>query len=44
MNVSATAIPVARENSRSAGAAPARMTPLPHSATGLMALRIRSAP
>ena len=36
-------MPVARENSRSAGAAPARMTPLPQSATGLIALRIRSA-
>ena len=43
MNVSATAMPVARQNSRSAGAAPARTAPLPASATGLMALRIRSA-
>ena len=43
MNVSATAMPVARQNSRSAGAARARTTPLPASATGLMALRMRSA-
>ena len=43
MNVSATAIPVARQNSRSAGAAPARTTPLPASATGLIALRMTSA-
>ena len=43
MNVSATAMPVARQNSRSAGAAPARTTPLPASATGLIALRMRSA-
>ena len=43
MNVSATATPVARLNSRSAGAAPARTTPLPASATGLIALRMRSA-
>ena len=43
MNVSATAMPVARLNSRSAAAAPARTTPLPASATGLIALRIRSA-
>ena len=37
MNVSATPIPVARANSRSAGAAPARRTPLPASTTGLAA-------
>ena len=43
MNVSATGMPVARTNSRSAGAAPARTTPLPASATGLIAPRIRSA-
>ena len=43
MNVSATGMPVARANSRSAGAAPARTTPLPASATGLIAPRIRSA-
>ena len=43
MNVSATGMPVARQNSRSAGAAPPRTTPLPASATGLSAPRIRSA-
>ncbi len=43
MKVSATGMPVARTNSRSAGAAPARTTPLPASATGLSAPRIRSA-
>ena len=43
MNVSATEMPVARVNSRSAGAAPARTTPLPASTTGLIALRMRSA-
>src|SRR4029453_18642251 len=43
MKVSATAMPVARQNSRSAGAARARTTPLPARATGLMALRMRSA-
>ena len=43
MKVSATGIPVARQNSRSAGAAPPRTTPLPASATGLSAPRIRSA-
>ena len=43
MNVSATGMPVARTNSRSAGAAPPRTTPLPASATGLTAPRIRSA-
>ena len=35
MNVSATGMPVARTNSRSAGVAPERTTPLPASATGL---------
>ena len=40
MNVSATPIPVARANSRSAGAAPTRATPLPASTTGLIAERI----
>ena len=43
MNVSATGIPVARTNSRSAGAALARITPLPASATGRTAPRTRSA-
>ena len=43
MNVSATGMPVARTNSRSAGVAPPRITPLPASATGLSAPRIRSA-
>src|SRR4051794_18135390 len=43
MNVSATPIPVARANSRSAGAAPTRATPLPASTTGLIAPRITSA-
>ena len=43
MNVSATPIPVARANSRSAGAAPTRMTPLPASTTGLIAPRMSSA-
>ncbi len=43
MNVSATGMPVARTNSRSAGAAFARITPLPASATGWTAPRIRSA-
>src|SRR5215208_7046808 len=43
MNVSATPIPVARANSRSAGAAPTRMTPLPASTTGLIAPRMISA-
>ena len=36
MNVSATPIPVARANSRSAEAAPARATPLPASTIGLL--------
>ena len=40
MNVSATPIPVARANSRSAAAAPTRATPLPASTTGLIAERI----
>ena len=43
MNVSAIEIPVARANSRSAGAAPARITPLPTRAIGLIAWRMRSA-
>ena len=43
MKVSATGMPVARTNSRSAGAAFARITPLPASATGWTAPRIRSA-
>ena len=43
MKVSATGMPVARLNSRSAGAAPPRMTPLPARATGLIAPRTRSA-
>ena len=43
MNVSATAMPVARQNSRRAGAPRARTTPLPARATGLIALRMRSA-
>ena len=43
MKVSATAIPVARQNSRSAGAARARTTPLPASTTGEIELRMRSA-
>src|SRR3954449_7547488 len=43
MKVSATGMPVARTNSRSAGAAPARTAPLPASATGFSAPRIRSA-
>ncbi len=42
MNVSATPIPVARANSRSAAAAPTRATPLPASTTGLIAPRITS--
>jgi hypothetical protein len=42
MKVSATAIPVARLNSRSAAPAPARTTPLPARATGLIALRMTS--
>ena len=43
MNVSATGMPVERTNSRRAGAALPRITPLPASATGLMAPRTRSA-
>ena len=43
MKVSATGMPVARTNSRSAGAALARITPLPASATGCTAPRTRSA-
>ena len=43
MKVSATGIPVERTNSRSAAPARPRITPLPASATGLMAPRIRSA-
>ena len=43
MNVSATGIPVARTNSRRAGVALARITPLPARATGFMALRTTSA-
>ena len=43
MKVSATGMPVARTNSRSAGVAPPRTTPLPASATGLTAPRIMSA-
>ena len=43
MKVSATGMPVARTNSRSAGAAFARTTPLPASATGRTAPRISSA-
>ena len=43
MNVSATGMPVARTNSRSAGVAPERTTPLPASATGLSAPRTTSA-
>src|SRR3954467_13197485 len=43
MKVSATGIPVARTNSRSAGAALPRTTPLPASATGLTEPRTRSA-
>jgi hypothetical protein len=43
MKVSATAMPVARQNSRSAGARAARTTPLPARAIGLIALRMRSA-
>ena len=43
MNVSATGMPVARTNSRSAGVAPPRTTPLPASATGLSAPRTMSA-
>ena len=43
MNVSATPIPLARASSRSAGAAPARATPLPARITGLIASRIISA-
>ena len=39
MKVSATGMPVARTNSRSAGAALARITPLPASATGWIAPR-----
>ena len=42
MNVSATPMPVARANSRSAGAAPTRATPLPASTTGLIAPRMTS--
>ena len=40
MNVSATPMPVARANSRSAAAAPTRATPLPASTTGLIAERM----
>ena len=40
MNVSVTPMPVARANSRSAGAAPTRATPLPASTIGLIAERI----
>ena len=43
MNVSATGMPVARTNSRSAAVAPVRMTPLPASATGCTAPRTSSA-
>ena len=43
MNVSATPIPLARASSRSAGAAPARDTPLPARMIGLVALRMSSA-
>jgi hypothetical protein len=43
MNVSATPIPVARANSRSAAAAPTRATPLPASTIGCSAARIRLA-
>ena len=43
MKVSATPIPVARTSSRSAGAAPARCTPLPARMIGLVALRMISA-
>ena len=43
MNVSATGMPVERTNSRIAGAAPARTTPLPASATGFSAPRMMSA-
>ena len=43
MNVSATPMPLARTSSRSAGAAPARATPLPARITGLIAERMRSA-
>ncbi len=43
MKVSATGMPVARTNSRSAATAPVRTTPLPARATGCTALRITSA-
>src|SRR3954452_10293174 len=43
MKLSATGIPVARTNSRSAGAAPPRTTPLPARAIGFKAPRITSA-
>ena len=43
MNVSATAMPVVSENSRSAGAAPTRTAPLPARMIGELALRITSA-
>ena len=43
MNVSATPIPLARASSRSAGAAPARDTPLPARMIGWLASRISSA-
>ena len=43
MNVSATGTPVARANSRSAGAARARRTPLPASTTALRAWQMSSA-
>ncbi len=42
MNVSATPMPVARANPRSAAAAPVRATPLPASTTGRSAARITS--
>src|SRR5919204_590162 len=43
MKVSVTGMPVARANSRRAGAAPTRATPLPASTMGLTALLMRSA-
>ena len=43
MKVSATGMPVARANSRSAGAAPTRATPLPARTMGLIALLMSSA-
>jgi hypothetical protein len=43
MNVSATGMPVACTNWRSAAVAPARTVPLPASTTGLLALPITSA-